>query len=271
MNEDAGNGGTRLDAAKQAVDALVDRLPAGAPLGLRVYGSKVSEVSRAEGCQDTELTVPVGPLDKDALRDTVNALAGQGPDADRALAARGARTTSAPRRAGAASSWSPTAATTARRRTPARRPRRWPSAASRCRSRSSASRSMTACASSCAASPRRAAGPTSTSRTPTSSATSCRRCSRARSGPTSRPGPRSTGGPTPEQAPALGQGLFLDTSRQGRRRALVHGRRPRGPAAGRLGARRSRRRARVARALRPATSVPAGRGHSDFTRPSRTC
>jgi Ca-activated chloride channel family protein len=78
MNEDAGNGGTRLDAAKAAVDALVDRLPAGAPLGLRVYGSKVSEVSRAEGCKDTELTVPVGPLDKDALRGTVNRLTGKG-------------------------------------------------------------------------------------------------------------------------------------------------------------------------------------------------
>jgi Ca-activated chloride channel homolog len=78
MNEDAGNGGTRLDAAKQAVDALVDRLPEGAPLGLRVYGSKVSETSRAEGCKDTELTVPVGPLDKDALRSTVNGLQGKG-------------------------------------------------------------------------------------------------------------------------------------------------------------------------------------------------
>jgi Ca-activated chloride channel family protein len=78
MNEDAGNGGTRLDAAKQAVDALVDRLPAGAPLGLRVYGSKVSEASRAEGCRDTELTVPVGPLDKTALRGTVDALQGKG-------------------------------------------------------------------------------------------------------------------------------------------------------------------------------------------------
>ena len=51
MNEDAGNGGTRLDAAKQAVGTLVDKLPAGAPLGLRVYGSKVNETSRAEGCR----------------------------------------------------------------------------------------------------------------------------------------------------------------------------------------------------------------------------
>ncbi|HEY6889500.1 MAG TPA: VWA domain-containing protein [Solirubrobacter sp.] len=78
MNEDAGNGGTRLDAAKKAVGTLVDRLPEGVPLGLRVYGSKVSEVSRSEGCQDTELTVPVGPLDKNALTGPVDALQGKG-------------------------------------------------------------------------------------------------------------------------------------------------------------------------------------------------
>jgi Ca-activated chloride channel family protein len=78
MNEDAGNGGTRLDAAKQAVGTLLDRLPAGAPLGLRVYGSKVAETSRAEGCRDTELAVPVGPLDKEAMRSRVQALTGKG-------------------------------------------------------------------------------------------------------------------------------------------------------------------------------------------------
>lgn len=78
MNEDAGNGGTRLDAAKQAFDELVQRLPPGAPVGLRVYGSKVDEASRAEGCRDTRLTVPVGPLDKATLRDTVHALQGKG-------------------------------------------------------------------------------------------------------------------------------------------------------------------------------------------------
>ena len=64
MNEDAGNGGTRLDAAKQAFDELVRRLPEGAPIGLRVYGSKGAEVSKAQACKDTELTIPVGPLDK---------------------------------------------------------------------------------------------------------------------------------------------------------------------------------------------------------------
>lgn len=78
MNEDAGNGGTRLDAAKRAVDTLVERLPSGVPLGLRVYGSKVAETSRAEACRDTELVVPVGPLDKLQLRSTVQGLTGKG-------------------------------------------------------------------------------------------------------------------------------------------------------------------------------------------------
>jgi Ca-activated chloride channel family protein len=78
MNEDAHDGGTRLDAAKRAVGELLDHLPPGVPLGLRVYGSKVDEASRAEACRDTELTVPVGPLDRARMRSTVNALQGRG-------------------------------------------------------------------------------------------------------------------------------------------------------------------------------------------------
>ena len=42
MNKPAGNGGTRLDAAKAAVHQLLDRLPAGANLGLRVYGTRLN-------------------------------------------------------------------------------------------------------------------------------------------------------------------------------------------------------------------------------------
>ncbi len=78
MNEDAGNGGSRLDAAKSAFDQLLQKLPAGAPIGLRVYGSKIDEATRAEGCKDTELTVPVGPLDKARMSSTVHALQGKG-------------------------------------------------------------------------------------------------------------------------------------------------------------------------------------------------
>ena len=47
MNEQAGDGGTRLDAAKSALRELIDVVPEGAQVGLRVYGNKLSGVSRA--------------------------------------------------------------------------------------------------------------------------------------------------------------------------------------------------------------------------------
>jgi Ca-activated chloride channel homolog len=78
MNDDAGNGGSRLDAAKSALREVIKSLPEDAKVGLRVYGSKVSDVSRAEGCRDSQLVSPVGPLDRDALRARVDALQGKG-------------------------------------------------------------------------------------------------------------------------------------------------------------------------------------------------
>ena len=66
MNKDAGNGGTRLDAAKAAVHSLLDKLPPGSNLGLRVYGSRLNHTTRAKECADTVLEIPVGPLDKGA-------------------------------------------------------------------------------------------------------------------------------------------------------------------------------------------------------------
>ncbi len=78
MNEDAGDGGTRLDAAKSALTDLIGAVPEGAKVGLRVYGNRVSGVARAEGCKDTNLETPVGPLDRDAFKAKVNALEGKG-------------------------------------------------------------------------------------------------------------------------------------------------------------------------------------------------
>jgi Ca-activated chloride channel family protein len=78
MNADAGDGGTRLDAAKAALGELIDVLPDDAKVGLRVYGNTLSGVSRAKGCSDTNLVTPVGPLDKDAFRSEVQALQGKG-------------------------------------------------------------------------------------------------------------------------------------------------------------------------------------------------
>lgn len=63
MAADDGTGRTKLAAAKEAVRTLVDRLPRGALVGLRVYGHRVPNTDRARGCRDTELIAPVGPLE----------------------------------------------------------------------------------------------------------------------------------------------------------------------------------------------------------------
>jgi Ca-activated chloride channel family protein len=78
MNEDAGDGGTRLDAAKAALGELIDAVPEGAQVGLRVYGNELSGVSRARGCRDTNLVTPVGPLDREEFKARVDALEGRG-------------------------------------------------------------------------------------------------------------------------------------------------------------------------------------------------
>jgi hypothetical protein len=78
MNSPAGDGRTRLQAAKDALGELIDAVPSGARVGLRVYGSELSGVSRAEGCKDTKLVSPVGPLDKAAFKQKVDALEGKG-------------------------------------------------------------------------------------------------------------------------------------------------------------------------------------------------
>ena len=43
-----------------------------------MYGAKVAETSREEACRDTELAVPVGPLDKEAMRSPSRRLTGKG-------------------------------------------------------------------------------------------------------------------------------------------------------------------------------------------------
>src|SRR3954453_6031644 len=91
MNKPAGNGGTRLDAAKAAVHELLKQLPAGANLGLRVYGTRLNHTTPARECKDTQLQIPVGPLDKAAFGSAVDALQAKGmtPIGNSLLAAPG--------------------------------------------------------------------------------------------------------------------------------------------------------------------------------------
>jgi hypothetical protein len=52
--------GTRLiDGAKQALNGVVDALPEGTPVGLRIYGHRVPNTDQTRGCRDTELRAPV--------------------------------------------------------------------------------------------------------------------------------------------------------------------------------------------------------------------
>lgn len=71
MNERDDNGVPLIDGAKQALNGVVDALPEGTPVGLRVYGHRVPDTDRERGCQDTELIQPIEPLDPAAMKQTI--------------------------------------------------------------------------------------------------------------------------------------------------------------------------------------------------------
>ncbi|MFI9353002.1 vWA domain-containing protein [Streptomyces lydicus] len=60
------SGSTRIAAARKAVGTVADALPAGYPVGLRVYGA-----DKPKGCDDTRLAQPVAPLDRAFLKRAV--------------------------------------------------------------------------------------------------------------------------------------------------------------------------------------------------------
>ncbi len=71
--DDDGAGRTRRESARGAVGAVADALPDGYPTGLRVYGA-----DRTSGCADTRLVRPVEPLDRDAVKRTVDGVRPKG-------------------------------------------------------------------------------------------------------------------------------------------------------------------------------------------------
>lgn len=74
MKRSDGGGGTRIDAAKQAMSTIVQSLPLDLSVGLRAYGHRVPSSDKAAACQDSELVVPVAPLERQKIVDTVNGL-----------------------------------------------------------------------------------------------------------------------------------------------------------------------------------------------------
>ncbi|WP_345602386.1 vWA domain-containing protein [Pseudonocardia adelaidensis] len=73
-------GGTKMDAAKQAVHTFLGAAPDGAPVGLAAYGTATgnSDAERAQGCQDVTVVSPVGPLDRTGLGAAVDRLTPRG-------------------------------------------------------------------------------------------------------------------------------------------------------------------------------------------------
>ena len=114
MKADDGTGRPKIEAAKAALNTLVDQLPDDAKVGLRVYGSQVSGTGKAQGCADTKLVSPVAPLDRSGLKSAIDAITPRGFTPIGASLKGAVRTSAARSRRPSCSS--PTAATTARRR-----------------------------------------------------------------------------------------------------------------------------------------------------------
>ncbi len=95
------DGGTRLiDGAKAALNRVVDELPDGTPVGLRVYGHRTPNTDPVAGCQDTELIAPVAPLDRESVKSAIDGFNASGytpiglslQEAERDLPPEGPRT-----------------------------------------------------------------------------------------------------------------------------------------------------------------------------------
>lgn len=67
-----------IDKAKDAVLELVEALPDGMEVGLRVYGHREPNTDPVRGCQDTELLAPVAPLDRGVISAAVEGVEASG-------------------------------------------------------------------------------------------------------------------------------------------------------------------------------------------------
>ncbi|GAA1829450.1 VWA domain-containing protein [Microlunatus capsulatus] len=64
-------GKSKISIAKAALASVVRGLPADAPVGLRVYGATVFDRSDKGACTDSQLVVPIGTANRDALQDEI--------------------------------------------------------------------------------------------------------------------------------------------------------------------------------------------------------
>ncbi|ANB09394.1 alpha-1-antitrypsin [Streptomyces ambofaciens] len=72
------DGGTRMAAAKQAFNEVLDATPEEVRLGIRTLGADYRGDDRRTGCKDTARLYPVGPLDRTEAKTAVATLAPTG-------------------------------------------------------------------------------------------------------------------------------------------------------------------------------------------------
>ncbi|MFK4546346.1 Ca-activated chloride channel family protein [Streptomyces tendae] len=72
------DGGTRMAAAKQAFNEVLDATPEEVQLGIRTLGADYPGDDRKTGCKDTAQLYPVGPLDRTEAKTAVATLAPTG-------------------------------------------------------------------------------------------------------------------------------------------------------------------------------------------------
>lgn len=72
------DGQTRMSAAKQAFNEVLDAVPAEVQLGIRTLGADYPGPDRNLGCKDTKQLYPVGPLDRTEAKTAVATLAPTG-------------------------------------------------------------------------------------------------------------------------------------------------------------------------------------------------
>jgi Ca-activated chloride channel family protein len=68
------DGQSRMSAAKQAFDDVLDSVPQGVQLGIRTLGADYPGNDRKTGCKDTRQLYPVGPLDRTEAKTAVATL-----------------------------------------------------------------------------------------------------------------------------------------------------------------------------------------------------
>jgi Ca-activated chloride channel family protein len=68
------DGQSRMSAAKQAFDDVLDSVPQGVQLGIRTLGADYPGNDRKTGCKDTRQLYPIGPLDRTEAKTAVATL-----------------------------------------------------------------------------------------------------------------------------------------------------------------------------------------------------